>query len=417
MCDDVRSSFRKGTNMPAVAGYNSNVVLEAVRKHNGLSRSDIAKHTGLTAQTVSNIVRRLLDDGMITETDTIAGKRGKPRTLLQLNANSRFALGIHLDPIVTTIVLVNLAGEIINRAHPSIAVEAEEAIRGIADSCEHLIASSGVDKSNIIGAGIAMPGPLDIRADMVLDPPNLTGWHEVPVVERLSEALNMPVILEKDVTAACYGESWVGGGGADRDFLFFYLGFGLSFGISHQGDVYRGNTGNEGEIGHIVVDPDGRKCWCGQRGCVSITCDPTAIVLKALQRGVYDKSEELDFTDMFEINSKFNDICGKAKQGDSVCDEILHEAGRGIGRVAVILSDLFDIDHIVLGGPNWRQLEQPFLQEIEPMLETKTVMRNVHKFKVESTAAGDDVAALGAAVSVLDNKLGPKAAPLRFVRE
>ncbi|WP_163197963.1 ROK family transcriptional regulator [Bifidobacterium platyrrhinorum] len=403
--------------MPAVAGYNSSVVLEAVRKREGLSRSDIAKHTGLTAQTVSNIVRKLLDDGLIEETGTQAGRSGKPRTLLQLRADSRFALGVHLDPIVTTIVLVNIAGEVVARSHPAITGDAGAAIRDIADSCERLIASSGVDRSAVIGLGLAMPGPLDVRTDTVLNPPNLNGWHEVPVVERLSEALDMPVILEKDVTAACYGESWVGGGAADRDFLFFYLGFGLSFGVSRHGDVYRGHTGNEGEIGHIVVDVDGRECWCGQRGCVSISCDPTAIVLKAVQRGVYDGAEEIDLTDMFAINGRFNDVCSKARQGDKTCDAILHETGRGIGRAAVILSDLFDIDHIVLGGPNWKQLEHAYLEEIEPMLRTKTVMRHVHDFKVTSTAVGDDVAALGAAVSVLDRKLSPKAAPLRFVRE
>ncbi|AIF91429.1 hypothetical protein GS08_10150 [Bifidobacterium longum] len=410
----VRPSFRKGTNMPAVAGYNSRVVLETVRKHEGLSRSDIAKHTGLTAQTVSNIVRRLLEEQLISETGTAAGQRGKPRTLLCLNENGRYAIGIHIDPIITTIVLVNLAGEVIARSYPVVSANATDALCDLAHSCEQLIDLSKVDRDLIVGIGIAMPGPLDLRTNMVLDPPNLNGWHKVPVTNELAKLTGMPVMLEKDVTAACHGESWVGGGAADRSFLFFYLGFGIAFGVSGQGNVYRGYTGNEGEIGHIVVDTGGRECWCGQRGCVSNSCDPTAIVLDAMQRGVYDDADGFDLTDMFVINDRFNDICLKAQCGDSVCRDVLRETSRKIGRAAVILSDLFDIDHIVLGGPNWKQLEEPLLAEIPPMLETKTVMRRVHEFKVSPTAVGDDVAALGAAVSVLDRQLSPKAAPLRF---
>ncbi len=275
--------MRRGTNLPAIGGYNRTVVLDAVRRAaEGASRSEVAERTGLSAQTVTNVTRRLIDEGLVREGGTVIRGPGKPRTLLHLVADGRFAVGVHVDPAVITSVLLDLEGTVLRHVSsptPS-ASRPDEVVALVARLVDGLIADAGVDRQAVLGVGLAAPGPIDVGAGLVLDPPMLPRWRHVPLRSALSTATGLPVLLEKDVTAAAVAELWFGPGDR-RHLAFVYYGTGFGTGLVLGGEPVRGASSNAGDAGHIMVASRGRRCTCGRVGCVGELITPHALVRQA----------------------------------------------------------------------------------------------------------------------------------------
>lgn len=403
--DDVRNTVRSVTAPPG-AGYNRAIVIELIRRSGGMSRVELAEATGLSAQAVSNISQRLLDEGLAREGERpTTGGRGKPRTPLLLAADSRYAIGVHLDPSVLTTVIVRLDGTVLARRRDSTAAVSTpaSAVSEMASAISELIAQSGIDTDRIVGVGIATPGPIDPDLGIVLDPPNLDAWHHVPLRDALAAATGFPVVLDKDVTAAAVAERWIAPPGADS-FAFLYLGAGLGVGLMIRDEVIRGRSGNAGEIGHIVVVPEGPACTCGQRGCVAVTCTPAAIVGEAQALGVLDSSVGADAT---AIDAALSRLVAHARRGDRDAAAVLSRASQRISRVLAAVCNLLDVDRVILGGPLWGRLSSWLEQQLPRALTDQLVASGLHRVTVAGTSLGEDVGAIGAACLVLDAALAP----------
>ncbi|WEV69808.1 ROK family transcriptional regulator [Bifidobacterium sp. ESL0775] len=404
----------RGTNLPALGSYNHSVVLETIRKESGISRIDISRQTGLTPQTVSNIVRSLLKENLIKEGSTVTGERGKPPTSLTLNPEGRYAFGVHLEPEHTGIVLMNFAGETVARYHPQLQKDAASSIKIIADTILKAIENYHIPIERISGVGIASPGPLDAKNQIIVNPPNLSGWWNFPIVDELKKLVRLPVALGKDVTAACQGEAWNTDPATNEDFLFIYMGIGVAFGFTHHGEVFHGGTGNEGDAGHLVVEVDGPECWCGQRGCLTVTTDPRAIVKEAEALGLFKepthvhKPQEFNTSDdIVQLEHYFDELCERARNGEDACLKLMHQAGIHLGRAATTFCDVLDMNNIVLGGPYWNKIKDFAIDDILNTVREKAVMRQEHTPMVRSAERDEDIAAYGAASTVLDRDLSP----------
>jgi DNA-binding transcriptional ArsR family regulator len=247
---------RRGTNLPRMGDFNLTVILDAIRRSpGGLSRVELAQIVGLSPQTISNISRRLLDQHLIVEAGKEGTGPGKPRTMLRLNAAGMYAVGVHLDPAVTTFVVLDLVGAVVKHARIRTPSGADPAavINTIAAEIKQLIAESGVDPARVAGVGVASPGPIDLEEGTVVDPPLLPGWHRVPLRDALAEATGLSTLVDKDVTSAAVAETWAGGPSGAGSFIFMYMGTGIGCGLVLNDEVVRGTSGNAGEIGHIVV--------------------------------------------------------------------------------------------------------------------------------------------------------------------
>ncbi len=405
-------STRRGTNLPRMGDFNQSVILETIRRSgDGLSRIELVEATGLSAQTVTNITRRLLDEELIVEAGRTINGPGKPRVTLALNARSRFSVGVHLDPSMMTIVMLDLAGAVIRR----LAVRTPEGEPGgvvdaMGRSVEQLIVSSQVPRDLIAGVGVAAPGPLDATKGTLIDPPKLHGWHRVPLRAALSEAVGLPVVLEKDTTAAAVGELWNGRGPTDDSFVFVYLGTGVGAALALDGDVERGSSRNLGEVGHIIVDPDGPPCQCGARGCVEVMCTPQAIVEQAERAGVLESAPAA--RDVEAVDARLAELCDRAAGGDAAASKVLRDGATCLSVLIAVLTNLLDVDRVVLGGPFWSRLADTYLAELPAQLERRSATRAVHIPQVAGTVVGEDVAAVGAACVVLDSVLTPRASDL-----
>src|SRR6478735_12593588 len=153
--------MKRGSNMPAVGTYNQTLVLDLIRRSpSGLSRIELAARTGLSAQTLGNVARKLAAEGFIVEGDRVVAGPGKPRTPLQLDRTARYAVGIHLDPSVDTFVVVDLSGAVIaHRERPPADAEAPELIDALARDANALLRSADVPLERVLGIGVAAPGP------------------------------------------------------------------------------------------------------------------------------------------------------------------------------------------------------------------------------------------------------------------
>lgn len=412
MGEDWTMSTRRGTNLPRMGDFNQSVILEAIRlSGEGLSRIELAEATGLSAQTVTNITRRLIEDGLIAEAGRIINGPGKPRITLRLNAGRHFSVGVHLDPAVMTFVLLDLTGRVVERVTKRTPDKDPRAIVDVmARTIDELIQAAGIDRGLVAGVGVAAPGPLDAEKGTVIDPPKLQGWHRVPLRGILEEATGLPVTLEKDTTAAVVGELWTGRGPADDSFVFVYLGTGIGAALARDGEVVGGSSRNFGEVGHIVVDTEGPSCSCGARGCVEVVCTPQAIVEQAERAGVFLGDSE--GTDADSVDERFTQLCERAAAGDEVALRVLREAAKRLAVLIAALTNVLDVDRVVLGGPFWSRLSDLYLRELPEQLDQRSATRAIRSLPIAGTVVGDDVGAVGAACVVLDSVLTPRASHL-----
>ena len=398
--------MRAGSNLPAVGEYNQAVILDAVRRApGGVSRVEVAGSTGLSAQTVTNIVRRLISEGLVVEAGTVANGVGKPRTILQLEPRGRVAVGVHLDPSVITIVLLDLSGAVISHRtlQTTSTAAAPKTVRRIVRGVTSLIEGSGIDPSRVMGVGIAAPGPIDMVSGVVLNPPLLPGWHDVPIRDELADALGLPVILEKDVTAAAVAELWTDTAGERNDMVFFYCGTGIGAGLVSRGEVVRGVSNNAGDVGSIIVGgvPGAR---LHRRWRLGNSMMPQLIVADAIAAGIIDGDAETMTTG--ELQAALSELTGLVD--DPRATRLVDAAVTDISEGLVVLANLLDVDHVVFGGPFFAPFHDAFLRRVPELVMGARSYTVPHPITFTESAIGDDVAAIGAACLVLDETLSPR---------
>ncbi|AOX66038.1 MULTISPECIES: ROK family transcriptional regulator [unclassified Curtobacterium] len=413
------AEHRRGANLPSIGGFNRTVVLDAVRRSpDGLSRVELASRTGLSAQTVSNVTRFLIEAGMIAESGTVVSGRGKPRTILRLEAGSRYAVGVHVDPAVVTYVLLDLAGTVVASSTTSTptADDPSEVVRTIATAIDELVSGARVDVEAVLGVGIASPGPIDVDAGVVLDPPFLPRWRDVPLRDALAEATGYPVLLEKDVTAAVVGEMFLAGESSARNFAFVYFGTGFGVGLAVDHEPVRGVGSNAGDAGHIMVDqgslagtPDGE----GTRGEVGAAVAPDRLVHIAQARGLALGGAPADVA---AVDRAWDALGAAIDAEDPVAVGLAAEAGTVMGNAVVLIVNLLDIDRVVFGGPFWSRIASAALPAAREAIVGSPLLVPKHPVVVTESGRGADVAAVGAACLVLDAALSPRASTLLIRR-
>lgn len=251
-----------GTNLTYTKEFNLRIVHETIRLFGPLSRADIARRTELTVQTVSNLVKQLIADGIVYEASREQEGRGAPSIKLALNPDGAFAVGLDLDRDHLTGVLIDLTGNVRQRVHFDLDFPApEQALDLMVNAVHTLVERQGLPLSRVRGVGVGTPGPMHMARDgsghYVMNPKAFPGWHDVPVASELQRRLGLPAYLENNATAAAIGERWFGAGQHFRTFFYVYFGSGLGGGLVVDGQPYEGFSGNAGEIGYLSMPATG----------------------------------------------------------------------------------------------------------------------------------------------------------------
>ena len=382
------------------------------RAPDGISRVELVTETGLTAQTVSNIVRRLLDDELVIESGRVRPtSRGKPRTLLRVRGSARFAVGVHVDPATITYVLIDLEGTIRSyaRRHTPDVGRPDQVVAAVAAEVSSLVDAAAVDPAAVLGLGVAAPGPIDVVEGVLINPPQLAGWDRVRLRGDLRRATGLHVLLDKDVTAAATGERWAQGG-ARHHFVFCYLGSGVGAGIVMDDVVLRGASNNIGEIGNIIVDCAERvDLGVGLAGSLAATCLPQALVMRAQRDRLIEARASV--ADFVAVDEAFTELCERAYGGDSGCLALLDLACSALASGLAVLVNALDVDRVVLGGPIWSRISSHALAILPQLIQPQLVAAR-QPLIVEGSAVGEHVAAQGAAALVLEHFLSPRTSVL-----
>ncbi|MCY0919355.1 MULTISPECIES: ROK family transcriptional regulator [unclassified Streptomyces] len=311
-------------------------VVRAVRLAGSLTQAEIARTTGLSAATVSNIVRELKEAGTVEVTDTSAG--GRRARSVSLSGDAGIVIGVDFGHTHLRVAVGNLAHQVLAEESEPLDVDASwvegfdraEALVG------RLVEGIGVSRDKVIGVGLGVPGPIDVESGTLGSTAILPGWAGINPRQELSQRLGVPVYVDNDANLGALGELVWGSGRGVKDLAYIKVASGVGAGLVINGQIYRGPGGTAGEIGHITLDESGPVCRCGNRGCLE-TFAAARYVLPLLQ-GTH--GPELTMERVVEL----------AREGDPGCRRVITDVGRHIGSGVASLCNLLNPSRVVLGG-------------------------------------------------------------------
>jgi len=316
-------------------------VLETVRERGAVSRADIARKTGLARSTVSSLVTDLQDAGLVVESpngrDTTGSKGGRPPVMLTLNPSAGAVLGIHFDHRFVRVAVAQLDHRILAEEARELDVDHDAAstLDVAAELADRVVSASGVKRDRLLGAGVAVPGPIEQATGAVGSTTIMPGWVGLDVAAELERRLGLPVQLDNDANLGALAESVLGAGRDASDMVYVMLSSGIGAGLVLGGRLHRGVRGTAGEIGHVLVNDQGPICRCGNRGCLE-TYAGVGALLDLLRPSHGDLTPER----MLEL----------AAEGDPACRRVLADAARAVGTVVAALCNQLNPGRIVVGG-------------------------------------------------------------------
>jgi glucokinase len=268
-------------------------------------------------------------------------------------------------------------------------------VKRLLDLGEHALAESGLvsvaGRSGIAAVGVGCGGPLDPRTGVILGPPGLPGWDEVPLGRMVAERFGLPTYVENDATAAALGENrW--GGWDVRSLVYLTVSTGFGGGVVLDGKLFRGAAGQGGELGHVVVDWQGRECGCGARGCAEAYVSGTSIARRATE-AVAGRPDSI-LTQLAAITAK--DVAEQALAGDELARALWDETTAMLGRMVAVLINVCEPELVVLGGGVTRAGRQ-LLDPVREAALRQAMPPAAAACDVALSHHGDAVGVLGAA--------------------
>jgi predicted NBD/HSP70 family sugar kinase len=250
----------RGTNQSGMRAHNERLVLSLVRSHGALAKSDIARMTGLSAQTVSVIMRQLEQDGLLARGEPVRGRVGQPSVPMSLAADGAFFYGLKVGRRSADLILTDFLGRIRAARRQVYRYPTPGAIvRFVAEASPALRAQIDPDRQDrIMGMGVAIPFQLWNWVSIIGAPQTeMDAWRDRDIGAELAELIGLPVYLQNDATSACGAELIFGTGERPKDFLYFYFGTFIGGGLVINGQLFLGRTGNAGAVGTIQVPAPG----------------------------------------------------------------------------------------------------------------------------------------------------------------
>ena len=346
------------------------LILQRLFGEGPASRADLARSTGLTRVTVSDLVAELIDDSLLVELGApVESRVGKPPMLVGLreDATHIVTLDLSVDDRLTGAVLT-LGGTVLHRDEQVLAGAKGEAAVALLHTLTRRMLDS--TEARVLGIGVGSPGIVD-DAGTVVDAPNF-GWRDLPLAATLRAAFDVPVYVANDANTAVLGEHTFGDSG-EGGLMLLRVGTGVGAGLVLEGALLHGHHGAAGEIGHVVVDPDGAQCACGRTGCLE-----TVVAVPHLRQRV-------------------------AAAADPAAE--LTAVGEQLGAVLAPVVGTLNLHELILTGPA-ELLDGPLLRATDTVVRQRTMPVTGERLVVRTSRLGDDVVLLGGAVLVLAGELG-----------
>jgi predicted NBD/HSP70 family sugar kinase len=328
-----------------------NEIILLIRRVGRTTRPIIGDMLSISPPTVSSIIRDLVKEKWVVTDGYKESVGGRRAALFKLNPKLAYSVGIEMSLSAIAGVLIDLEGHIFARHTATTAVTDDwpQMRNHLLSTVEKVLLPAKGAK--VAGIGLGISGIFDKKNKVLGKFPQFESWVDLPVGRILEEKFGLNVVLENNVTAAALAELKYGRGRQVDNFLYLHMGKAIGLGIVINGEIYQGATGAAGELGHIIIDPDGPICYCGNYGCLESLASPPALIkqaIAAIEKGVESKITSRGKGKLSQVT--INDIFEAAANSDRLASNILEKAGEYMGLAMANLGNLFNPQMFVLGG-------------------------------------------------------------------
>ena len=339
------SGTRTG-NKRLLRDLNQSIVFNLIVERGSVSRTEIARRSGLPAATITRIVSDFLAAGLVSEVSSEESSGGRRPVLLSINPSAGYVMGVKLREDGMTVAICDLNCTIVHTLETGTldAAVPHRVVDAIAEAVKRCLDEAGISARKVLGIGVGLSGLIDssrgiCRYSAILD------WRNVELGPALQFKLHLPVRMDNDVNTLAVAERYFGAGRDAANFLLVTVGRGVGLGIVVGGEIYRGSHGGAGEFGHMTVDTsaDAPLCNCGKRGCLEAIASDYGILRAATGT---DPGHHVEDT--------IGTLIERAQNGDPAMRAIFLRAGNALGIAVANLINIFDPARVLLGGEGLR---------------------------------------------------------------
>ncbi|MCF6410001.1 ROK family transcriptional regulator [Pseudalkalibacillus salsuginis] len=393
--------YTRGT-FQLMKSINRSSILNMIREKGPISRAEIAKQTSLTPPTVSNIVKELIESKFVIETTQGTSQGGRKPTLLEINADQFYIIGIDVGRYKMNFVVSNLFGDLKDsnvlriKEHPT-----KEDILNTMKKGIHTLLEREKNGQKFLGIGVGMHGIVDVEKGISLFAPSFQ-LYDIPIKLELEKEFDMLIKVENDARTMTLGESWFGHGNNEDHIVGVNVGHGIGAGIMINGRLFHGDSDIAGEIGHVTIDLSGPKCTCGNYGCLQALAGGPAIAaraIKELKTGKYSRILDIVDSDLEIVDGKV--VYEAACAGDEFSIELLNQTGRYLGIGLINLIHTLNPERIIIGGGVSRAGD--FLMDgIKETLHSRGLTKKAKETPIVLSKLGENASAFGSCVLILE---------------
>ncbi|MBD8870418.1 ROK family transcriptional regulator [Nocardioides donggukensis] len=399
--DTVLSGPGASADQLAVRRHNLSLVLSHLRQSGPRSRARVASETGLNKATVSSLVAELVGRGLVAEGEPERGGVGRPGQSIGLDGRHHVAIGAEINIDYVSVLAMNVQGEV--AAERRVALDAAHmgstpVLSQLATEINELTASLRAGGASPVGLTVAVPGLVESATGTVFEAPNL-GWRRTSILDDLGALLHdptYPVRLDNEANLAALAELAARGADEATDLLLLTGAVGVGGGVVTDGQLLRGGQGFAGEVGHMKVQPDGKRCGCGRHGCWETVVGLNALLARAADPEDPVRNPSLD------VVQRLEEVVARATAGDARTIEAITDTGRWLATGAGILVNVFNPEVLVLGG-YFAALGPWLAGPLEEELPRQVFAPEAGGCRVELSTLGFSAAVRGGALQALSS--------------
>ncbi|KMK78024.1 ROK family transcriptional regulator [Alkalihalobacillus pseudalcaliphilus] len=373
-------------NQHVVKQRNKALILHTLIDHYPISRASLAAQTGLNKGTVSSLVSELIDEHLILESGPGISSGGRRPVMLLFNQAAGYSIGIDIGVNYILALLTDLQGKIVIEKKVEIDdTSLDNVLTHLFMVIDELFENTPKSPYSVIGIGIGVPATVNKDGE-VLMAPNLH-WRNINLKQMVNDKYDVPVTIHNEANAGAYGEKRFGAGKLYKDLIYVSGGIGIGVGLIFNNELYLGEQGLSGELGHMTIQMDGPICNCGNQGCWELYASERALLQTALKEGVISKDQ---------LYGAFETIIDLAERGDERTLAVIHQLGKNLAVGLKNMINIFNPEQIIIGN-RLAELKKWLHVDLERQLKSSKLTNPEAVTKLQFSELNKRSAALGVA--------------------